>query len=381
MKIKKRDNAMKKKIVLYLWFVTALFVFPNFLAGQQKEPKQFPTPQIPFHPRTYVCYRTPSPLNIDGKLQERAWKKAHWTKYFVDIRGAHGPKPRFQTRVKMLWDDRYFYVAAHLEEPNVWATLKKRDSVIYHDNDFEVFIDPDGDTQDYYEFEMNALNTVWDLLLTRPYRDKGDAVTDWDIHGLKSAVQVRGTLNQPGDRDKGWTVEIAFPWAALAECAHKQAPPHGGEQWRVNFSRVEWRVEVKNGRYEKVKDPKTGKPLPEDNWVWSPQGLINMHYPEMWGIVQFSEKEVGKGKEAYEEEVNTEIFWQMRRVYYAERSYFLNHGRFTSKVSLTFPKIPGVQFPPSIVAGRHFFVAVLRNVFDDQHWYIREDGKVWYERN
>jgi hypothetical protein len=28
--------------------------------------------------------------------------------------------------------------------------------------------------------------------------------------------------------------------------------------------------------------------LAEDNWVWSPQGLINMHVPERWGWVEFA---------------------------------------------------------------------------------------------
>lgn len=28
--------------------------------------------------------------------------------------------------------------------------------------------------------------------------------------------------------------------------------------------------------------------LPEDNWVWSSQNVINMHLPEMWGFIQFS---------------------------------------------------------------------------------------------
>ena len=27
---------------------------------------------------------------------------------------------------------------------------------------------------------------------------------------------------------------------------------------------------------------------PERNWVWSPQGVINMHYPERWGYLQFT---------------------------------------------------------------------------------------------
>ena len=127
--------------------------------------------------------------------------------------------------VKMLWDDDYFYIAGYLEEPQLWATLTQRDSIIYMDNDFEVFIDPDGDTHNYYEMEMNALNTVWDLFLVRPYRDGGPAITSWDIKGLKTAVKLNGTINDSGDKDKGWFVEIAIPWDVLKEAAVPKAAP------------------------------------------------------------------------------------------------------------------------------------------------------------
>ena len=95
----------------------------------------------------------------------------------------------------MLWDDTYLYVGALLEEPHVWGTLTKHDSVIFKDNDFEIFIDPDGDNHEYYEIEINALNTEWDLFLTKPYRDGGPAINEWEIPGLKTAVhcQARST--------------------------------------------------------------------------------------------------------------------------------------------------------------------------------------------
>ena len=50
--------------------------------------------------------------------------------------------------------------------------------------------------------------------------------------------------------------------------------------------------EFEDGRYVKLTDPETGDPLPEHNWVWSPQGLIAMHYPEMWGEVLFAERTI-----------------------------------------------------------------------------------------
>jgi hypothetical protein len=186
-----------------------------------------PVPQIPYAPQHYVCYQSAQPLTIDGRLNEPAWKTTPWTDLFVDIEGNLKPAPRFQTRAKLLWDSLYLYVGAELQEPDIWATLTQRDAVIYHDNDFEVFIDPDMDTHQYYELELNALNTVWDLLLIKPYRDGGPAVNAWDIQGLKSAVSINGTLNHPGDIDSGWCVEIAFPWSVLSECAHRPTPPNG----------------------------------------------------------------------------------------------------------------------------------------------------------
>ena len=164
-----------------------------------------------------------SPIQIDGRIDDDAWKTAPWTDAFVDIEGDVRPRPRFQTRAKMLWDDNYFYVAALLEEPHVWGTLTKHDSVIFQDNDFEIFIDPDGDNHEYYEIEINALNTEWDLFLKKAYRDGGPAINEWEIPGLKTAVHVDGTLNNLMDTDQSWSVEFAIPWKALAEFAHR---PH-----------------------------------------------------------------------------------------------------------------------------------------------------------
>ena len=123
---------------------------------------------MPFAPRRYVAYRAPSRLNVDGKLDEPGWASAPWSDPFIDIEGDSRPRPRFRTRAKMLWDDEYFYVGADLVEPDVWSTLTERDSVIFQDNDFEVFIDPNGDSHEYYELEINALGTTWDLLLPLP---------------------------------------------------------------------------------------------------------------------------------------------------------------------------------------------------------------------
>ena len=232
-------------------------------------------------PNRYECRRAPSPVRIDGRIDGQ-WKIAPWTTDFGDIEGSAKPLPRFRTRARMLWDNDYFYIAAELDEPHVWGTLTQHDSVIFHDNDFEVFVDPNGDRREYFEFEMNALNTGWDLFLPKTYIDGGKADNSWEIPGLRTAVRVMGTLNNPRDRDKGWTLEIAIPWKAFGEAARMPLPPRAGDTWRVNFSRVEWQHELLEGKYRRVPGTK------EDNWVWSPQGKVNMHLPEHWGFVEFS---------------------------------------------------------------------------------------------
>jgi hypothetical protein len=277
----------------------------------------------PLKPRGYVCQHTGTPVNVDGKMDDAAWAEAPWTENFVDIEGPLKPNPRFRTRAKMLWDETYFYVAAEMEEPHVWGTLTQHDSVIFQDPDFEVFIDPDGDTHEYYEFEMNALNTGWDLYLPKPYKDGGGAENGWEIPGLKTAVHVRGTLNNPADRDEGWSVEIAFPWSVLAAKANRPAPPGEGDQWRVGFSRVEWQITTDGGKYQKV--PNT----PENNWIWSAQGVVDMHRPERWGFVQFTRK---KGT-AFVPDATLPARDLLMEIYYAQRAFNRQNGKWTGQLS------------------------------------------------
>ena len=119
-------------------------------------------------PKHYICYRASSEMTMDGKLDEKEWTSVDWTATFVDIEGDKQPLPYYETKVKMLWDDNYLYLAAQLDEPHLWATYTERESVIFNENDFEVFIDPNGDTHNYYEYEVNALGAEWDLMLTNP---------------------------------------------------------------------------------------------------------------------------------------------------------------------------------------------------------------------
>lgn len=288
-------------------------------AGTRAAPYPIPTAPPPL--RRYVARRASVTPVIDGALDDPAWQAAPRSARFVDIEGSRRPAPRLDTRVQLTWDDSCLYVGATLEEPDLWATLTARDTVIFLDDDFEVFLDPDGDTHDYIEIEINARGAVWDLQLDKPYRDGGKARTAWDAEGMRAAVRNHGTLNDPTDRDRGWSVELAIPWRAFPATA-----PRAGDRWRMNFSRVEWALDTAGGAYHKRGNPATGRPLPESNWAWTPQYAVNMHLPELWGIVQFG------GAAMRENPEDARARWDLRRVYYAQREYRTRSGRYAARL-------------------------------------------------
>lgn len=289
---------------------------------------RIPIPAVDFCPPVYLCKRAVHPFSLDGCLDKPFWEDAPFTDDFLDIEGSHMAPPRFRTKAKMLWDDENLYVGAVLEGEEIWGNITKRDDVIFLDNDFEIFIDPDSDTQQYYEFEMNVLNTVWDLFLPVAYRDGGSGLNGYDIHGLRTAVHVDGAINDPSANSHFWSVEVVIPFAAITECLAEKRTPRAGEYYRMNFSRVQWKVDVEENRFQKRLNPDTGKPLPEDNWVWAPTGVINIHYPELWAFVFFADENTpAEGYSIPDDEYRK---WELRKLYYAQNIYYERNGCYTS---------------------------------------------------
>lgn len=279
-----------------------------------------------------MVFRSDSVIIIDGKADDPSWKNAEWTEDFLDIEGTEKPKPKYKTRIKMLWDNRYLYILAELEEPHVWAYYEKRDLIVFDENDFEVFIDPDGDSHNYFEIEINAQNTIFDLFLAKPYRNDGIPIITWNTPGLKSAVYVDGTINNSTDTDKKWWVEMAIPFKALRLGVATQIPKEN-QVWKINFSRVQWQTEVVDGIYKRKNDPVTGKILPEDNWVWSAPGLINMHYPERWGLLQFTTKTAGDQKVAFQLPADEELRKYLWLVYYKQKKYHIENKKYATNLT------------------------------------------------
>lgn len=280
----------------------------------------------------YVIYKTISEMNIDGRPLESSWEHAEWSEYFIDIEGEGMPLPLHKTRFKMLWDDSNLYVLAKLEEPHIWAYYDTMDMIVYHENDFEIFIDPNGDTHQYYEFELNARNTLFDLFLPKPYRNGGGAVIKWNADSFKSAVWLNGTLNDPGDTDKHWYVEVAIPFSSLSTDGSYTVPEENS-YWKINFSRVQWQTEIVDGKYIRKMDESGEKLLPENNWVWSPQGVINMHYPERWGLAMFSGNKVNGEKVVFETPIEEKLNKYLWLVYYKQQEFKREYGIYSGSLS------------------------------------------------
>jgi len=308
--------------------------------------------------RHYVCRRANDPIKVDGDLNKQVWQTAPWSEDFIDIEGDTKPKPRFRTRVKLLWDDDCLYVAAELEEPNVWATLTERDSVIFQDNDFELFLDPDGDNHNYVELEVNALGTVWDLLMPKPYRDGGMPMSGWEFKGLRTAVKVAGVLNDPSVACEGWSVEIAIPWASIKEVCRTACPPKDGDLWRANFARVEWEVEVVDGKYRKV----PGRP--EHNWCWSPQGVVDLHRPEKWGVIEFTYATEPREPTGDPSRRAREV---LHSLYYAQRDFRIAHGRWAENLGELCFEFASVE----LYVTPNYFEATYGD------WHIGSDSHFW----
>ena len=257
----------------------------------------------------YKAYRAADPIAIDGHLDEPSWLSAPRSPRFRDL--VHGAPGIHDTRSAVLWDDRNLYVGFWVEEPFVTATLTERDAPIYENNDVEVFI---AGQDAYYEFEINALGTIYEVLFVweeayqrdgydklpglqpdaegaQPFNGVGlsshprgmrRGFFRWDLPGLHWAVHVDGTINDDSDRDRGWTVELAFPWKAmdiLARGDNRSLPPNEGDVWRMDFSRFNQYKEAPPSR-----DP--------GGWAWSPHGVWDSHVPECFPFIEFSNTSV-----------------------------------------------------------------------------------------
>ncbi|MBQ1256083.1 MAG: carbohydrate-binding family 9-like protein [Clostridia bacterium] len=332
-------------------------------------------PIIPFDPPVYRAERAKCSIGtLTGDLLKPFWQQGEWMEDFHDIEGDTLPRPWKKTRVKVLWDDENLYVGAVLEDDSIWANVSKRDDIIFRDNDFEIFLSPEHTGHRYYEIEMNAMNTVWDLFMERPQRSNVRRIVSWDIKGLETAVKIEGKLNDPSADNRFWSLEVKIPWASLREapphsCLPEKHQPVPGEIWRMNFSRVEWETDVINNKYVKRIDPETGSPLPEHNWLWAPTGVIDAHMPEIWGYLIFTEN--GEDHPLPEDRFAR---YALYKLFYREHRYSTEHASFTSDAkSLLGEEADRFNITAHTTPTMFEGIAVI----DGKELHIDQDGYLW----
>jgi len=192
--------------------------------GAGKAPAQPPLP-------TYKAPRAKGPIKIDGVLDEPDWKRAPVA---VLVRSTDGAPTKYRTEARLLWDNEYLYLSFVSEDEDVWSDFFQHDDKIYTQEAVEIFIDADGDGKTYNELEIAPTGATFDAYF--PARREGMDLS-WES-GMVSAVKVEGTLNNPNDVDKSWTVEAKIPIAKLASVPH--VPPLVGDKWRFNLYRLDW---------------------------------------------------------------------------------------------------------------------------------------------
>ncbi len=191
--------------------------------------------------RLFQCRRAMGKIVIDGKLDEPAWDRAQLVEDFrVPELGA---KPLAPTMARLLWDDRFLYVAVTMEDRDIYAAVKKHDGMTWHDDVAEVFLKPSEHSNVYHEFHCTPLGTTLDLMIARRGAGHFDRWWPWES-GFQAKASVQGTVNEWRDRDKGWIVEMAIPLAAFKDAAPKVQL---GDRWRFAVCRYNYSVHMPGG--------------------------------------------------------------------------------------------------------------------------------------
>lgn len=184
--------------------------------------------------REAVCRRADKPPVIDGKLDDPVWAKAtvieHFPSYWAKQDNGN------TTRARLLWDDDALYFAATMTDSELRAFGTKHNDTLWLGDVFEIFLKPHPDRPEYYEFEFNPHSAILEL----PFPKRGfdfNTLAAKPSLGTQAVAVVDGTLNKPGDKDKGWSVEGRIPWSIFAGTGGK---PKSGDEWRFALCRYDY---------------------------------------------------------------------------------------------------------------------------------------------
>lgn len=233
-------------------------------------------------PRGYICQFATEPPPLDD-LDHPGWQAGEWITEWPDIYGKKNCPTSLSA--KLLWDKNNLYLAAKIEERDLWAFQTEHDSDIFLDNAFELFLDPDSDGHNYLEWEINPLGVTLDMSMNRPYICGGTRSNELEIPDLKLHLLTHGAVNDPSKQEEGWQFAATFPWDTLTQIGHSGDAPSPGEAWRFNLMKVFWPVLIQDGQY--AKDTSRS----ESYWTFAPTGVLDIHRPHVWGYLHFADSQ------------------------------------------------------------------------------------------
>jgi len=219
----------------------------------------------------YTCLRSLAPLAVDADLSKAPWRKAIRSPRFVDM--VTGDPGYFDTHAAALWDDQALHVAFWVDEPFVEAALTVRDSLVFNENDVELFIDG-GDC--YYEFEINALGTVYEVFFVWKDAYRWGGRFDVPEFDLMNALTFGGDYDRTGATFWRGTHPRGCRWAFLDFPGLRSAVQVDGKIF---------------GRFEKL-TPGGVEVQPHPAWCWNRHGVYDTHLPDRWTYVHFSDSYV-----------------------------------------------------------------------------------------
>jgi hypothetical protein len=229
--------------------------------------ERMPNPKSLPAPKRIVVPKLNGPVTIDGDLTEPVWAKAAVLEPFY-LNDDSAPE-REHTQVRLWYDDRALYLGWVCKDIDIQATFTNRDSKFWEEEVVEFFVTP-NELQRYFELQWNPLGGMFDAIITNTLDEAGVSTNfqgDWSYtaKGMKSAVKLKGTVNDSSDKDEFWQVEVMIPFSDLGQSA-----PKPKDVWRANFY-----------RYNRTKG------LPAELLSWSPTRLPGFHQPSRFGYLEF----------------------------------------------------------------------------------------------
>ena len=195
-----------------------------------------PKSTAPKQPVYYTTRLSAARPLIDGKLDDDCWKAGNWAGDFTQYIPDEGAKPSYPTEMKILYDDKYVYVAlrAYDGEPGkMQRHAGSRDE--FAGDIMGVNFDSYHDHRTGFEFSITSWGQKIDLILFNP--------ENWDFNW--NAVWKGKT----GLEDSAWVAEIEVPLSQL-RYSKQEEQVWGLHVWRwINRYQEEsdWEIQSKTG--------------------------------------------------------------------------------------------------------------------------------------